>query len=309
VLGILGPNGAGKSTLLRAMLGEHPVEAGELRLGASITVGYYRQDLSQVPLHKALYDVIADMRPLWERGRVQGHLGRFGFSGKEVLRRADSLSGGERARLALAILMLSKANLLVLDEPTNHLDVESIEALEDAIDEYDGTVILVSHDRELLRALTTRTWVLHGGHMTEFAGGFAEWEEVSTERTHAAAVRAAEDQALRQVHERQRVSVSSKGAAGPTAGGDPRKAMRRARRELEEAEVAVAELEAQVAPVVAALEDPALYTRPDGAATARQLGVQLETLKRGLDAALERWTQATERVETLGQEAPGKADG
>ncbi len=156
VLGIIGPNGAGKSTLLKALLGEHPTLGGELRLGASITVGYYRQDLSQVPLKKAVYDVIADMRPLWERGRIQGHLGRFGFSGKEVLRRADTLSGGERARLALAILMLSRANLLVLDEPTNHLDVESIEALEDAIQEYDGTVILVSHDRELLRALTTR---------------------------------------------------------------------------------------------------------------------------------------------------------
>ena len=299
VLGILGPNGSGKSTLLRALLGEHPIQAGELRLGASSTVGYYRQDLSQVPLQKALYDVISDLRPLWERGRIQGHLGRFGFSGKEVLRRADSLSGGERARLALAILMLSRANLLVLDEPTNHLDVESIEALEDAIQEYDGTVILVSHDRELLRALTTRIWVLHDRHMTEFAGGFAEWEEVSTERAHAAAVRAAEDQALRQVHEHQRVALS-KTVQDSRPADDPRKALRAARRGLEQAEAAVAELESQVAPVVAALEDPALYTRPDGATTARKLGVQLETLKRSLDAALERWTQATERVEKLG---------
>jgi ATP-binding cassette, subfamily F, member 3 len=303
VLGILGPNGSGKSTLLRGLLGEHPIQGGELRLGASITAGYYRQDLSQVPLHKALYDVIADMRPKWERGRVQGHLGRFGFSGKEVLRRADSLSGGERARLALAILMLSGANLLVLDEPTNHLDVESIEALEDAIEEYEGTVILVSHDRELLRALTTRIWVLHDRHMTEFAGGFVDWEEVSTERAHAAAVRAAEDQALRQVHERQRVALSSTGSRAPD---DPRKALRRAQRELGEAEVRVAALESAVAPVVAALEDPALYTRPDGAATAHRLGAQLETLKQSLDAALEQWTQATERVERL--EEGGKED-
>jgi ATP-binding cassette subfamily F protein 3 len=277
------------------LLGEHPVQGGELRLGGSITAGYYRQDLSQVPLEKTLYDVIADLRPLWERGRIQGHLGRFGFSGKEVLRRADSLSGGERARLALAILMLSRANLLVLDEPTNHLDVESIEALEDAIQEYDGSVILVSHDRELLRALTTRIWVLHDRHMTEFAGGFAEWEEVSTERAHAAAVRAAEDQALRQVHEHQRVALS-KGAPDSRPVDDRRKALRRAQRELEEAETAVAELESQVAPIVAALEDPALYTRPEGAATARRLGAQLETLKRSLDLALERWTQATEQV-------------
>src|SRR5437867_13362822 len=98
------------------------------------------------------------------------------------------------------MIVLSGANLLILDEPTNHLDVESIVALEDAIEEYDGTVILVSHDRELLRALTTRTWILHERHMTEFAGGFAEWEEVSTERAHAAEVAAAEEQALRLVH-------------------------------------------------------------------------------------------------------------
>src|SRR6267142_3528407 len=289
VLGIIGRNGAGKSTLLRALLGEHPTQAGELRLGTSTTVGYYRQDLSQVPLDRTLYDVIAGLRPKWERGRIQGHLGRFGFSGQEVQRRAASLSGGERARVALAILMLSGANLLVLDEPTNHLDVESIEVLEDAIEAYDGTVILVSHDRALLRALTTRIWILHERRMTEFAGGFAEWEEVSTERAHAAAVSAAEEQALRRVHEHQRVA--------PPPKKDPRKELRRAQQGLERAEARVTELEAQVAQVVAALEDPALYTRPDGAARARTLGAELETLKRDLDAALERWTAATEQVE------------
>jgi ATP-binding cassette subfamily F protein 3 len=289
VVGLIGRNGAGKSTLLRALLGQHPIASGELRLGASITSGYYRQDLSQVPLDRSPYEVIAGLRPKWERGPIQGHLGRFGFSGKEVLRRADSLSGGERARLALAMLMLSRANLLILDEPTNHLDVESIEALEDAVEEYDGTVILVSHDRALLRALTTRIWILHERRMTEFAGGFAEWEDVSTERAHAAAVSAAEEQALRQVHERQRVA--------PPVKSDPRKELRRAQQEVEEAEAAVAKLESVVARVVAALEDPALYTRPDGAATAHALGAELETLKRDLEAGLERWTRATEQVE------------
>lgn len=291
VLGVIGRNGAGKSTLLRSLLGEHPTLRGELRLGASIRVGYYRQDLSQVPLDRTLYEVISDLRPKWERGRIQGHLGRFGFSGDEVRRHADSLSGGERARVALAILMLSGANVLVLDEPTNHLDVESIEALEDAIDDYDGTVILVSHDRALLRTLTTRLWILHDRRITEFAGGFAEWEEVSGEREHAAAVEAAEDQALRRVHERQRVA--------PAPKADPRKDLRKAQRELEEAEAAVGELEAQVAKVVSALEDPALYTRPDGAVAARRLGTQLDTLKRSLEAGLERWARATEQVERM----------
>src|SRR5437016_2468027 len=289
VLGIIGRNGSGKSMLLRALVGEHSIEAGELRLGTSITAGYYRQDLSQVPLDRTLYDVIAALRPKWERGRIQGHLGRFGFSGQEVQRRAGSLSGGERARVALAILMLSDANLLVLDEPTNHLDVESIEALEDAIHAYDGTVILVSHDRALLRALTTRIWILHERRMTEFAGSFAEWEEVSTERAHAAAVTAAEEQALRQVHEHQRVA--------PKPRQDPRKELRRAQQEPEDAEARAPEPEAEVAKVVAALEDPALYPSPDGTRAAHELGTQLETLKRDLEAGRERWTQATDAVE------------
>src|SRR5438128_4653586 len=154
------------------------------------------------------------------------------------------------------MLMLSGANLLVLDEPTNHLDVESIEALEDAIDAYDGTVILVSHDRALLRALTTRLWILHERRLTEFAGGFAEWEEVSTERAHAAAVSAAEEQALRRVHEHQRVA--------PAPKRDPRAELRRAQRELEEAEAAVAGPESEVARAVAAREDHALYNAPAG---------------------------------------------
>src|SRR5256885_16205810 len=117
--------------------------------------------------------------------------------------------------------MLSGANLLVLDEPTNHLDVESIEALEDAIDAYDGTVILVSHDRALLRALTTRLWILHERRLTEFAGGFAEWEEVSTERAHAAAVSAAEEHALRRGPARP-PAVPPPGQGRPPEVGYPR---------------------------------------------------------------------------------------
>lgn len=304
VLGFVGPNGAGKSTLLRALFGEHPLTTGELKLGASIVAGFYRQDLSQVPLDRTLYDVINDLRPTWDRRLVQGHLGRFGFSGDEVQRRADRLSGGERARVALAMLMLSRANLLVLDEPTNHLDVESIEALEDAIERYDGTVVLVSHDRELLRALTTRVWVLHDRHITEFAGGFAEWEEVSAERAHAAAVRAAEESSLRRVHERQKVARQARGdaVAGRSADAhlsskDTRRQQRAAQRELEQAEARISELEAEVARITAALEDPSLYTRAGGVEEATRLGAELERARIELDAAFARWTAATETVE------------
>src|SRR5688500_10862408 len=298
VVGFVGPNGAGKSTLLKALFGLHPIAAGELKLGGSITAGFYRQDLSQVPMGVSLYDIINDLRPTWDRRLVQGHLGRFGFSGEEVQRRADTLSGGERARVALAMLMLSRANLLVLDEPTNHLDVESIEALEDAIERYDGTVVLVSHDRELLRALTSKVWVLHERHITEFPGGFAEWEEVSAERAHAAAVRAAEEASLRKVHERQK--LAKKKEVEPLSSKDVRRQQRAAQKDVEQAESRIASLESRIAEVTSALEDPELYTRAGGAAEASRLGGELEGLKTELEQAFAAWTAATEALEAVG---------
>jgi ATP-binding cassette, subfamily F, member 3 len=300
VLGLIGPNGAGKSTLIRALFSEHPVSAGELKLGASIDAGWYRQDLSQVPLDATLYRAIEDLRPTWDRRLVQGHLGRFGFSGDEVQRRVDTLSGGERARLALAMLMLSHANLLVLDEPTNHLDVESIEALEDALTDYEGTVILVSHDRELLRTLTTKLWVLHDRRITEFPDGFAEWEVVSAERAHAATVHAAEEVALRRVQERKRVAARQR--AGRNADG-PRDRLRQAERERESAEAEVERLEAEVAALTAALEDPDLYTRGGGVDEAQRLGRDLDARRGELDTALERWGAASEQAEALAAES------
>jgi ATP-binding cassette, subfamily F, member 3 len=304
VLGLVGPNGAGKSTLLKALVGRHDTSAGELRLGSGVDVGYYRQDLSQVPLQKTLYEIIADLRPSWERRMVQGHLGRFGFSGDEVQRRPESLSGGERARVALAMLMLSRSNLLILDEPTNHLDVESIEALEDALERYEGTVILVSHDRELLRALTGRLWLLHERHITEYDGGFAEWEAVSAERARAAAVRASEDAALRRVHERQRLERTRReeAARNTRSPRDLTRDLRRAQRAVDEAEQQIAALESQITSISAALEDPQLYTRATGPGEARTLGRELEAAKGELDAALERWTAAIDEVEALNRE-------
>jgi ATP-binding cassette subfamily F protein 3 len=289
VLGLIGPNGSGKSTFLKGLFGDHPVASGELKLGGSITAAFYRQDMSQVPMGTTLYDIINELRPTWERRFIQGHLGRFGFSGEEAQRVADTLSGGERARVALAMLMLSRSNLLVLDEPTNHLDVESIEVLEDAIEDYEGTVLLVSHDRELLRALTTRVWILHDRHITDFDGGFAEWESVSAERAHAASVRAAEEEQVRRVKERKKVEPRREDASK-----DERKKQRSAQAELERAEARITELETKIAKVTAALEDPELYTKSGGVEQAAKLGRDMETLKRDLDAAMATWAAAAE---------------
>jgi ATP-binding cassette, subfamily F, member 3 len=264
-------------------------------VGNSIRVAYYDQQLGQVPLDKTLYEAIAEQRPQWERRMVQGHLGRFGFSGDEVQRKAATLSGGERARVALAMLMLSRANLLVLDEPTNHLDVETIEVLEDAIEGYEGTVILVSHDRAMLRALATKVWVLHERHITEFDGSFAEWEVVSEERAHAASVRASEEVALRRMDEKKRTARREE----RPATSDGRRTLRQAQERAALAERAVAELEQEVTTLTATLDDPELYTRAGGVQEAHRLGARLDTLRTRLDAALEAWEQETAALEKL----------
>jgi ATP-binding cassette subfamily F protein 3 len=300
VIGFVGPNGAGKSTLLRAIVGESTLVGGTLRLGASITAAHYRQDMSQVPTDKTLYEIIQDLRPTWGRGAIQGHLGRFGFSGDEVHRMAATLSGGERARVALAMIVLARANLLLLDEPTNHLDVESIEVLEDALESYEGTVILVSHDRALLRSTATRTWVLHGAHITDYAGTFGEWETVSRERAHAAAVAAEEDEILRRTHERQQ--MRRRGSL-PRDDRAARRAAQRApaQQELERAEKEVARLEARISEITATLADPDLYATPAGVSRAQALGVELDSARGALDDAIARWERAVEQVETPGR--------
>ena len=292
IVGLVGPNGAGKSTLLRSLVGHREIASGVLRIGGSLTVSYYDQELAQVPLDKTIYGIIEDLRPLWTRGQIQGHLGRFDFTGDEVLRRADSLSGGERARVALAMMMLVRANFLIFDEPTNHLDVESIEALEDAVLEYDGTVLLVSHDRALLRALTTRVWVLHDRRITDFPGTFVEWEELSAERAHAARVAASEEESLRRVKEKQKTRKADSDNGKKT---DAKAAKARdGRRALETAEERVAKLEARVVEITTELENPDLYTSADGPKRAAKLGKDLEVARTELEKALAEWVKLSE---------------
>lgn len=289
-LGLLGPNGTGKSTFLKTLVGMREPQAGELRLGNSIIAAYYRQDLSQVPPDETLYDIIAGFRPGWERRHVQGHLGRFGFSGDDVQRMPVTLSGGEKARVALAMIVLSGANLLILDEPTNHLDVESIEALEDAIESFDGTVILVSHDRALLRSLATRVWVVHNRRVIDFGGSFGEWETASEQRAYAAAVNASEELSLRRIQEKKKTARARDGRS------DTKRVSREATARADKAEQSVTSLEAKIAAISDELSDPGLYLTREGTLRSTKLGAELERLKVELDQALEIWAEATEKA-------------
>jgi ATP-binding cassette subfamily F protein 3 len=290
VVGLIGPNGTGKSTLLRSMVGVRPLSGGEIRVGGAIQLAMYTQDFANVPRDSSLYDVIAGMRPMWERGAIQGHLGRVQFSGDEVRRPTSSLSGGELARLALAMMMLEEANFLIFDEPTNHLDVESIEALEDAIERYDGTVLLVSHDRELLRKLVTRVWELRDGRMRVFDGEFAEWEELNErEQVALAAVESEKNAAAR---ERERSAERRK--VNETAR--TRTSSRDLQRAVEKAESDVLALEATVAELTARLADPALYANAGGPKQggAADVTKELATARASLARAMSAWETAME---------------
>ncbi len=293
VVGLVGPNGAGKSTLLATLLGDRPAAGGAARLGDATEVEVYRQDLAQVPRDRSLFDIIHDLRPSWTRGQVMDHLGRFDFSGDTTLRRAGSLSGGELARVALAMMTLGSANLLVFDEPTNHLDVESIETLEDALEAYDGTAILVSHDRALLRGLCSRVWALEHGHITDFDGGFGEWEEGREARRRAAAEAARSREAERKARER-------KDAPRPEADRKAKQSARRsATRAVEESEARVHQLESREAALNSALADGALYATPDGSTRAEALALELETVRADLERAYAAWESAARELERL----------
>jgi ATP-binding cassette subfamily F protein 3 len=188
------------------------------------------------------------------------------------------------------MLMLEGANFLIFDEPTNHLDVESIEALEDAIDHFDGTVLLVSHDRELLRRLVTRVWELRDGHLRVFDGDFVEWEETDREQVARAAVEAEQLAAAR---ERERVA-ERKRAAGPERA---RTSSRNLQRAVEQAEADVLALESRVAELTARLADPALYAdRDTSRERADALSKQLAETRDALSRAMAAWEAAMEAV-------------
>ncbi len=290
VIALLGANGTGKTTFLATILGAHEPAVGEVRLGASITAAWYRQDLAGVPLNRKIFDIIYDLRPQWTRGQVQGHLGAFQFSGDEVFRVTDSLSGGERSRVALAMTTLAHANLLVLDEPTNHLDVEGIEVLEDAIEQYQGTVIIVSHDRAFLRELATRVWTITDGRLEDYDGPFVEWEikqeELALERE---IFRAAETKQLTPPPKRR-----------PPKPPDPARLRRKAQSVVDAAEHDAEEAETVVRRLEAELANSSLYDgTEEGNRRADELGRSLEEAKRVLNEAMARWSDALESLEVL----------
>ncbi|MEO8084067.1 MAG: ribosomal protection-like ABC-F family protein, partial [Ardenticatenales bacterium] len=172
---ILGPNGAGKTTLLKTILGQLPPLAGDLKVGDNIVVGYFAQARDDLADADSVIDTILN-RSTFSLGEARNYLAGFLFREDDVFKQVSALSGGERGRLALAVLALQGANLLVLDEPTNHLDIQAQEVLEDVVNDFQGTVLLVTHDRYLVDRLATQLWWVADGALTVHEGTFADWQ-------------------------------------------------------------------------------------------------------------------------------------
>jgi ATP-binding cassette subfamily F protein 3 len=286
---LVGANGSGKTTLIETLAGRRELPAGKLRTGHNVEMSYLSQHAEWLGEQGTVLDA-AQRETLLTPGKARALLGRFLFSGDDALKPLSGLSGGERQRLSLAILVHSGANLLILDEPTNHLDVDSREALEDALGGFDGSVLLVSHDRALLDAVGTRTIAIEDGALRSYEGGWADYARIRAERRDAAA-----DEKAAGKRNAAKAKVEAKRPAdknpapktnGAKAKGQSKNMRRRIgalEREIERAESALSELEQELA-------DPAAWSTPERSeqATARHAEA-----KRAVERAYAEWEQAT----------------
>ena len=179
---IIGSNGIGKTTLLKTILGEIPPIKGSVSLGHNVKTGYFRQGSDEIPEDLTVMEALLQIKNL-SIGEARSFLARFLFKGEEIFEQVKSLSGGERGRLALARLLITEPNVLILDEPTTHLDIPSREALETMLQDFDGSVIFVSHDRHLISLLANNLWFVDDGRIHEFEGTYDDWLESNRKNT------------------------------------------------------------------------------------------------------------------------------
>ena len=276
---LIGPNGCGKTSLFKILLGQYTPDSGSVRLGSAIDVGYYEQ--SQLSLHdeKTVMDEIWDLHPQMTQTEVRSALAVFLFKGEDVFKPVGALSGGERARVLLLKLMLSKANFLLLDEPTNHLDIGSCEALEDALSGYDGTLFVVSHDRYLINKLADKVYVLGKDGAKLYLGNYDSYLEQ----------REKEQQAVEEERPEPKVNLYKLRKERESNLRRRRTALSRLESQIEENDRKVKALEEQLA-------DPDFAADYEAVTKASQEIAQLHQASEDL---LMEWTQLSEELEQL----------
>ena len=281
-VGVLGPNGAGKSTLLKTLIGQVTPDFGEVKLGHKVLIGYHDQGLeSLAPETTVLRAVWPEDDPDWVQGDVRDLLARFGLSGELVLHNVGQLSGGEKAKAALARLSATSANFLVMDEPTNHLDIWACDALERSILDFEGTVLVVSHDRYFLNQVADRIIVVDSGKAKVIEGDYETYQHLTAQETEAASRKAA------------LVPAQTTGAReAPRADGKAEKKKRKyPYRKVADIEREIAEVEAEIAQLEDLLAQPATWKETLKAIAAQD---RHKILQENLAKLYEHWEEASE---------------
>ncbi len=277
VAAIIGPNGVGKSTFLKTLLGTLNPLAGESKLGAQVKIGYFAQAHESLHDERTVMDEIFSVRDM-PISQARDYLANFLFTGDDVFRTVGTLSGGERGRVALAKLALGGANLLLLDEPTNHLDIPAQEVLQDMLAQFEGTILLVSHDRYLINALATQIWAASTGKLDVFEGDYSAY---LAEREAAKLALAAASAAARQ--ERKAQQPSNGKTSGSKSGGlSPRERERR----VAQVEASIHQLEADLAQIEADLATASANGEVD---RVRALGEAYAATQIALEAHMSEW--------------------
>jgi ATP-binding cassette subfamily F protein uup len=281
-VGVIGPNGAGKSTLLRGLLGELPPLSGTVRQGTNLQIAYFDQTREQLDLDKTAEENVGHGKQSVAVGgktrHIIGYLQDFLFTPEQARSPIRNFSGGQRNRLLLARLFATPANLLVLDEPTNDLDAETLELLEQRLVDYEGTVLLVSHDREFLNNVVTSTLVFEDDSVKEYVGGYDDWVRQRSQMMLAAG--------KSPTSKAERSPTSSKNASAESA---PKRLSYKHQRELENLPAKIEELEGKIAELHAEMAAPEFYKQPSDVIAAR--AQVLEGLETDLATAYARWEE------------------
>ena len=275
-VGLIGPNGIGKTTLFKIILKEIPADEGNIILGHGVNIGYFDQEQSNLNLNNTVIDEIWDENPNLDHFTIRTILSRFLFIGDDIFKEISELSGGERSRLSLLKLMMSKANFLLMDEPTNHLDIDSKEVLEDALMDYNGTLLVISHDRYFLNKVADKILELSKDGIKEYLGNYDYYLEKKNEviieedeeyKTKTQIIKERKKEKERLLLEKQR------------------------KKEIKDLEATIEQMETEIANLDEQLCNPKLYDNPEKVA---ELSKERERIQKDLECLYEKWIEITE---------------
>ncbi|MGE1110017.1 ABC-F family ATP-binding cassette domain-containing protein [Bacillus wiedmannii] len=281
---LVGPNGIGKSTLLKSLVNKLPLLNGDVSFGSNVSVGYYDQEQANLTSSKRVLNELWDEYPLQPEKEIRTILGNFLFTGDDVLKPVSSLSGGQKARLALAKLMMQKSNLLILDEPTNHLDLNSKEILENALIDYPGTLLFVSHDRYFINRVTTTVVELSTEGAQEYLGDYDYYVEKKNEMIE----RAAFEQQEQQENQAPVQKTVAQEKLNYLEEKERKQLERQRTRKIEELEQNIVEFEEEIATLEDQLCLPEIYADYEKAS---EITTKKQTLQEQLDACMAEWEE------------------